>query len=176
MRVRAKKILNEDLIAQAETFAGLEAKLDEYSTYQAALDDGFVQEVRTQLTKTFRMGVKLEAFISSFTPPLASGGNVGVSADVQDGIYANVHGLTGACSEALHRNLALEKEVAVQKSKITDAPSWERYKLTLDSSMLHDVTKAILNIQSDLLNVANSVINNIQHLKPPREEKVEGLY
>ena len=141
---RAKEILNETLVTHTEAFSSLEARLDDYPTYQAALDDGFVTDVRQQLSKTYRMGVKLEAWVNSFTPPLASGGNTGVSGEVQDGIYGNIHGLTMGCSEALHRMLAFEKEYAIQRTKVTDDAVWERYRATLETNMLHDVTRGVL--------------------------------
>ncbi len=37
--------------------------------------------------------------------------------------------------------------------------------------MLHDLTKSVLQAHADCLNVANSVANNLQHLKPASEDK-----
>lgn len=165
LRRRAKEILNKDLIAQADAFACLEEKLDSHETYQSALDAGFVDEVRGELSKTYRIAHKLESWCQSLAPPLSAGGNAGVSGEVQDGIYSNIHGLTAGCSEALHRMLAFEKEHATQRTKCTSELVWERYRSTLETNMLHDVTKSILQAQSDIMNVANSVANNLSHLK-----------
>ena len=176
LRVRAKEILNRDLIAHCEAMQALEERLDDFETYHDALEAGFLTEVQKMLAKMYRTGVKLEAWCNSFTPPLASGGNVGISGEVQDGIYGNIHGLTSGCSEALHRALAFEKEYAVQRTKITDQEVWKRYRKTLEMNMLHDLTKSILQAQSDLMNVANSVANNLQHLKPAADEKALAMY
>ena len=40
------------------------------------------QECRAELTACFRVGVRLESWLNTYTPPLASGGNVGVSGEV----------------------------------------------------------------------------------------------
>jgi hypothetical protein len=165
LRANAKAILNETLITRAEAAARLEERLDDISSYQEALDCGFVAELRQELMRSYRMGVKLETWCNSYTPPLASGGNAGVSGEVQDGIYANIHGLTAGCSSALLSILAFEKEYAVQRTKCTDEAVWSRYKTTLEANMLHDVSKTTLQMHADLLNVANSITNNLQHLK-----------
>lgn len=171
LRLSAKSILNTDLVAQAEAFAALEERLDEYESYQEALDAGFVKDVRKELSKNYRMGIKLEGWINTFTPPLASGGNVGVSGEVQDGIFSHVHALTAGSSEAIHRALAFEKEFAVQKTKC-DAETWERYRDALAATQLHDLTKSVLQARSDCLSIANSVANNLEHLHKPAEDKI----
>jgi hypothetical protein len=43
-----------------------------------------------------------------------------VCAEVQEGIYQNVHAMTVGSSDALHRMLALEKEHAQMRTKCTD--------------------------------------------------------
>ena len=68
--------------------------------------------------------------------------------------------------------LAFEKEFAVQRTKCTDDQVWERYRTTLESNMMHDISKSILGAHSDLLNTANSVANNLCHLKPAADEKL----
>jgi hypothetical protein len=64
--------------------------------------------------------VCLESWLNTYQPPLSAGGNVGVSAEVQDGIYQNVHAMTVGSSDALHRMLAFEKEHAQMRTKCTD--------------------------------------------------------
>lgn len=170
LRSQAKDLLNKKLIAQAETITALEERLGEVETYQEALDSGLVTELQRALRETFRMSTKLEAWLNTFTPPLASGGNVAVSGEVQDGIFANVHGLSATCSSALHAQLAFEKEYAVNRSKITDEPTWERFKAVLELNMLHDAMKTVMQVHADLLNAANSIVNNLSHLNSQREE------
>ena len=132
-------------------------------------------QLRTQLMATYRMGVRLEAWMNSYTPPLASGGNVGVSGEVQDGIYSNIHSLSSGCGEALHRMLGFEKEYAVQQSKCSET-TWKRYKETLEASMLHDLSKTTLQMYADLLNVANSISNNLSHLRTAVDAPVVAMY
>ena len=64
-----------------------------------------------------------------------------------------------------HELLAGEKGFAVQRTKITDDAVWQRFQATLEVNMMHDLTKSILSAHSDLMNVANSVANNLQHLR-----------
>ena len=71
---------------------------------------------------------------AAFTPPLSAGGNAGVSAEVQDGIYQIIHALTAGCNEALQRNLAYEKEHALMRTKCSDKAVWERYEAALETS------------------------------------------
>ena len=175
LRARAKEILNKDLISQAEAFGALEERLDGFTCFQEALEAGFTADVSMQLTKLYRVGIKLEAWINTFTPPLAAGGNLGVSGEVQDGIFSHAHSLTAQASEALHRALAFEKEYAVQKTKC-DAATWERYRKTLEANMLHDLTKSIMQAQGDILNLMNSITNNLMHLRPPADEKPVTMY
>lgn len=120
-----QEILDGDLIAHATAAAALDARVSAFASYQEALDDGFVADLQKQLMAVFRMGgprrtfprprrpssirsraraaspagVKLESWLNTYTPPLASGGNVGVSGEVQDGVYAHIHGLSAGCSE-----------------------------------------------------------------------------
>ena len=109
------------LLQHAGKAAGLKKELRRAGWIEA-LDGGFVKDVREQQRKLYRMGVKLEAWINTFTPPLAAGGNLGVSGEVQDGIYSNIHSLSSGCGEALHRMLGFEKEYAVQQSKCSETP------------------------------------------------------
>ena len=78
---------------------------------------------------------------------------VGVSAEVQEGIFSNVHALTQGCGEALHRMLAFEKEHAVMRTKCTDDTVWLRYKAVLEDNQFHDLCKSMMQLNSDLLMV-----------------------
>ena len=91
---------------QIDTPAAHDKRLSAVEEYQEALDSGLIAELQRVLRETYRLGTKLEAWMNTFTPPLASGGNVAVSGEVQDGMYANIHGLTTTCSSALHAQLA----------------------------------------------------------------------
>ena len=82
LRAQAKEVLNTTLIQQTEAIVELESELEGISTYQEALDSGLVGRLRTELMRNFKMGVKLETWLNSYTPPLASGGNAGVSGEV----------------------------------------------------------------------------------------------
>ncbi|EOD20408.1 hypothetical protein EMIHUDRAFT_463854 [Emiliania huxleyi CCMP1516] len=175
------EILDGDLIAHATAAAALDARVSAFASYQEALDDGFVADLQKQLMAVFRMGVKLESWLNTYTPPLASGGNVGVSGEVQDGVYAHIHGLSAGCSEAgaaLHRMLGYEKEYAVQRTKCTDERTWQRFRGTLEANMLHDLGKTTLQMHADLLNVANSISNNLSHLRTAasEESKLAAMY
>ena len=44
-------------------------------------------------------------------------------------------------------------------------------KMTLETNMMHDCTKCILQAHSDIMNVANSVANNVKHLRPAKAEQ-----
>lgn len=175
IRDAAKEILNKDLIEHTEAVSKLDKQAAELESFQQALDSGFVQKLRAQLTSTYRMGIKLEAWVSSYTPPLASGGNAGVSGEVQDGMFGNIHALSTGCSDALHRMLGFEKEYAVQKSKCTEE-TWKRYQVTLEASMLHDLSKTTLQMHADLLNVANSISNNLSHLRVNSDVPIAAMY
>lgn len=173
-REQAKGLLNNGLIDQAQAYASLEERLDSYSTYAEALEAGFVKEVRDTHRATYRMGVKLEAWINTFTPPLAAGGNAGVSGEVQDGIFSHVHSLVSCCTEAIHRALAFEKEYVTQRVKCDKPehePTWARFESVIDANMLHDLTKSIVAARNDILTIANSVANNLSHLKPAAEQE-----
>ena len=74
--------------------------------------------------------------------------------------------------------LGFEKEYATGRTKCTDEAVWERYRATLEMSMLHDITKIIVSTHQDLMSVANSIVNNLAHLKPAVDEDkmIGGLY
>lgn len=175
IREAAKDILNKDLIEHTESVSKLDRQAAELESFQQAIDSGFVKQLRAQLTSTYRMGIKLEAWVNSYTPPLASGGNVGISGEVQDGMFGNIHALSTGCSDALHRMLGFEKEYAVQRSKCTEE-TWKRYQVTLEASMLHDLSKTTLQLHADLLNVANSISNNLSHLRIGTDAPIAAMY
>ena len=108
LRDSSKEVLNKELIERIEAAKALEARVRGIDSFAKALESGVVQDCRRELTASFRVAVRLESWLNTYTPPLSSGGNVGVSAEVQEGIYANVHSLTLGCGEALHRMLAFE--------------------------------------------------------------------
>ena len=101
----------------------------------------------------------------------------GVSAEVQDGIYANVHHLTQCCGDGLHRMLAFEKEHAIVRTKCTDDAVWERYKAVLEDNQMHDLNKSAMSMRSDLLMIGNSICKNLDHLRTDmKEESVATMY
>ena len=53
----------------------------------------------------------------------------------------------------------------MQRTKCTDDAVWERYRATLETNMLHDLCKTVLQCRSDLLNTASTIANNVAHLK-----------
>ena len=165
VRATASDMVNKELAAHAEIAKGLDEKAAALDDYTAALDSGFVRELRKALMACYRFGVRLEVWVNTFTPPLSVGGNAGVSAEVQEGIYQNIHQLTAGCGDALSRMLAYEKEHAMMKTKCTDEAIWERYKATLQDSQLHECTKAALQLRQDIMMMGNCISNNISHLR-----------
>ena len=118
IRTGANDIVNKDLMERVEAVKALEAKLAAEITYSAAAAAGLVTEVRKEVSLCYRVAVRLEAWVNTFTPPLSAGGNVGVSAEVQEGIYSIIHALTAGCGESMQRMLAYEKEHAVMRTKV----------------------------------------------------------
>ena len=177
IRAKAKLVLNGQLISQTEAIAALEVRLEPIETYEQALESGIVDELRAELHKNFKMGSQLEIWLNTYAPPLASGGNTGISAEVQDGIYANVHHLTQCCGDGLHRMLAFEKEHAIVRTKCTDDAVWERYKAVLEDNQMHDLNKSAMSMRSDLLMIGNSICKNLDHLRTDmKEESVATMY
>ena len=74
--------------------------------------------------------------------------------------------------------LGYEKEYAVQRTKCTDERTWQRFRGTLEANMLHDLGKTTLQMHSHLLNVANSISNNLSHLRTAasEESKLAAMY
>ena len=177
LRTGAKAVLNKELIARIEATKSLEERICEHASFAKALDAGDVKECRAELTACFRVGVRLESWLNTYTPPLSAGGNVGVSAEVQEGIYSNVHHLTQCCSDGLNRMLTFEKEHALMRTKCTDDAVWERYKGVLEDNQMHDLCKSIMSLCSVLLMVGNSICSNLTHLRTDiKEESVSTMY
>lgn len=177
LRAGSKAVLNKELIARIEATKALEQRIGEQASFAAALEAGVVKELHAELSACFRIGVRLESWLNTYTPPLSAGGNVGVSAEVQDGIYANVHHLTQCCGDGLHRMLAFEKEHAVVRSKCTDDAVWERYKAVLEDNQMHDLNKSAMTMRSDLLMIGRSICQNLDHLRTDaKEESVNTMY
>jgi len=128
LRAQAKSTLNKELIERIERCKALVEKTVAQPGFSAALETGVVGEVRRELTACYRLGVRLESWLNTYQPPLSAGGNVGVSAEVQEGIFQNVHTMTVGSGDALHRMLAFEKEHAQMRTKCTDEAVWARYK------------------------------------------------
>ena len=82
LRDGSKELLNQELIKRIEAVKALEAQVTAQGSFAAALESGAVQTCRVELTACFRVGVRLESWLNTYTPALASGGNVGVSAEV----------------------------------------------------------------------------------------------
>lgn len=120
LRAEAKQTLNHELIDLIEACKNLVEKTVAQESFSAALKAGVVKQVREQLRACYRLGVRLESWLITYQPPLSAGGNVGVSAEVQEGIYQNVHTMTVGSSDALHRMLAFEREHAQMRTKCTD--------------------------------------------------------
>ncbi|KAL1527602.1 hypothetical protein AB1Y20_008988 [Prymnesium parvum] len=175
LRSGANTIVNTDLLERVESVKGLEAKLQAETSYSAAIESGLVAELRKELSACYRIGVKLEAWVNTFTPPLSAGGNMGVSAEVQEGIFSIIHALTAGCGEATQRMLAYEKEHAVMRTKCTDEGIWERYKCALECTQLHDVRKACAQMYGDLLMIGNSICSNMSHLRADIKEESKNI-
>ena len=83
LRSRSSELLNRELIERVESCANLVSIALEQSSYDNALACGSVKEVRKELMACFRLGVRLESWVNTFTPPLSAGGNTAVSAEVR---------------------------------------------------------------------------------------------
>jgi len=178
IRVAVNELVNRDLMERINATKALEAKVGAEVSYTAALETGLVQEVRTEMRACFSVGVRLEAWVNTFAPPLSAGGNVGVSAEVQEGIFSIIHALTAGCGEAMQRMLAYEKEHAVMRTKCSDETIWLRYKSALESAQLHDLRKATIQMYGDLLMISNSICSNLSHLRADLKEemKLSSMY
>jgi hypothetical protein len=120
LRADAKQTLNHELIDLIEQCKELAERVVAQDSFSAALESDVVRQVRKQLSACYRLGVRLESWLNTYLPPLSAGGNVGVSAEVQDGIFQNVHAMTIGSCDALHRMLAFEKEHVQMRTKCTD--------------------------------------------------------
>merc|ERR1739848_583895 len=106
------------------------------------------------------------------------GGNAGVSAEVQDGIFQNVHNMSQSSFDALHRMLAFEKEFALMRTKCQAEEVWTRYKDNLEEMQLYELKKAVVQLYSELMLIANTLITNLSHLRQDfkEESKLSGMY
>ena len=46
-----------------------------------------------------------------------------------------------------------------------DPQVWARYKAVLEENQMHDVCKSVLQMQSELMLIGNSLLNNLKHLR-----------
>ena len=174
-RARAD-LLNKELIERIESLKELSERAQALPSFAEAIEKGVVAAVRAELTRCFRLGVRLESWLNTYQPPLSSGGNAGVSAEVQDGIFQNVHAMTNSSGDALHRMLAFEKEHATMRTKCTSEQVWLRYKAVLEDNQMHDLCKSVLQMQSELMLIGNSLLNNLQHLRADQDARVSAMY
>ena len=177
MRSTAPGLLNKDVVERIEAFKKLYRDLQPYNDFNSILKQGLVDCVRQELTACFKLGMQLETWLNTFIPPLSAGGNVGVSAEVQDGIFSHVHQLTTGASDAIHHMLALEKELAQMQTKCKDEEVWERYRAVIDVNMVHCINKAVLDMQAQLMLIGGAILNNFSHLRKGDEDsKINALY
>ena len=169
LRDQAPAMLNNELVGRMDESKLLIAKLQLQPSFQEALDAGHVDEARRQLTACLYLGIRLEMWLSIFIPPLSAGGNMGISAEVQDGIFSHVHQLTTGSNDAIHHMLAMEKELAQMHTKCKDEV-WARYRVVLERTMLHSISKAALDMQVQLSLIGGAILNNISHLRKGEEE------
>jgi hypothetical protein len=176
LRESAGDMLNKDLVERIQASKALVARVQAQPTFAAACEEGAVAAVRAELGTSFRLGVRLETWLNTYQPPLSSGGNAGVSMEVQDGIYQYVHAMTNGSTEALHRMHAFEKEHAAMRTKTTgdgkDPQVWERYLTVLEENQMHDINRSVLQMQSELMLIGNSLLNNLKHLRSAAEDSV----
>jgi hypothetical protein len=152
-RLRAdtfRTILNVELIQRSKDAKALVAEAQQVESHAEAMRNGLNTKVQTALHGTHHMSVQLTTWLGTFTPPLSVGGNAGVSAEVQDGIYANISSLVQTCSEGLHRMLAFEKERATMNLRCLEEKGgtpeerqaiWKRYEQALEENQLHELRK-----------------------------------
>ena len=76
LREGAGLVLNQEVIDRIEAVKALELAVIEEGSFVKALESGVVKRCRAELTACFRVGVRLECWLNTFTPPLSSGGNV----------------------------------------------------------------------------------------------------
>jgi len=74
--------------------------------------------------------------------------------------------------------LAFEKEHALMRTKCSDEQVWQRYKAVLEDNQMHDLCKAVMQMHSELMLIANSLLSNLQHLRADLKEdsKVASMY
>ncbi|KAG8467853.1 hypothetical protein KFE25_006905 [Diacronema lutheri] len=168
-----RSILNGELIQRTKDAKALLVEAQQVSSHADAIAHGLTKRVVSALHGTHHMSVQLTTWLGTFTPPLSVGGNAGVSAEVQDGMYANCQSLVQTCSDGLHRMLAFEKERATMHLRCLEEKGgtaderkaiWLRYEGALEENQLHELRKTCLMLRADLLCVAHTLQNNGEHL------------
>lgn len=145
-----RSILNGELIQRTKDAKALLVEAQQVSSHADAIAHGLTKRVVSALHGTHHMSVQLTTWLGTFTPPLSVGGNAGVSAEVQDGMYANCQSLVQTCSDGLHRMLAFEKERATMHLRCLEEKGgtaderkaiWLRYEGALEENQLHELRK-----------------------------------
>jgi DNA-binding transcriptional ArsR family regulator len=145
-----RTILNVELIQRSTEAKELMTESQAVKSHADALASGLIARVQAALHATHLMSVQLTTWLGTFTPALSVGGNAGVSAEVQDGIYSNMAQLVATCSDGLHRNLAFEKERATMHLRCLEEKGgthdermavWARYEAALAENQLHELRK-----------------------------------
>lgn len=143
-------ILNGELIERSKEAKVLLAEAKGIASHADAVANGLTKKVVAALHGTHHMSVQLTTWLGTYTPPLSVGGNAGVSAEVQDGMYANISQLVQTCSDGLHRMLAFEKERATMQLRCLEEKGgttaerlaiWTRYEGALEENQLHELRK-----------------------------------
>ena len=62
------------------------------------------------------------------------------------------------------------------RTKCTNEQVWLRYKAVLEDNQMHDLCKSVLQMQSELMLIGNSLLNNLQHLRSDQDAKVSAMY
>jgi len=146
-----RTILNVELIQRSKEAKDLMVESQAVKSHADALANGLIARVQAALHATHLMSVQLTTWLGTFTPALSVGGNAGVSAEVQDGMYSNMQQLVQTCSDGLHRMLAFEKERATMHLRCLEEKGgtldermavWARYEAALAENQLHELRKA----------------------------------
>ncbi|KAJ1622703.1 hypothetical protein T492DRAFT_1060604 [Pavlovales sp. CCMP2436] len=168
-----RTILNGELVQRSQDAKDLVAEVQALTTHAEAIRSGLTKKVTAALHAVHLMSSQLTTWLGTFTPPLSSGGNAGVSAEIQDGMYAQCSQLVQTCSDGLHRMLAFEKERAHMQLRCLEEKGgtaeermsiWTRYEEALNENQLHELRKTCLNLRADLLSCMHTLKNNGEHL------------
>merc|ERR1711865_522047 len=168
------RILNDEILVRITACKTLSERSYTFKSYAEMREADFVTEVRAELQECFRLASTLEGWLNTSQPPLSCGGSAAVSSEVQDGIFGSMHSLSAECTESLMRMFALEKDRALMKTKLTDEETWLRYEVSLDNNQMHDVRKTTMNVNANIMSVANVIANNISHLTNWKDAEKHG--